>query len=376
MMIRPMNRWRSNRPALVVCCFLLLCFSFQSIAAAQVKPVKRVLIFNELGLWSPGVNIIDQQIFTTLRNSPYQIEFYEENLDTNLFPDEGSQHEFQEWYFRKYRDRKLDLIIAVGPAPLALRSRDLWIAAALIILGLLALFIYLHYSRRQLIQARDAQRRLSGLLINAQEQERQRLASELHDDFSQRLALLAFGLENASEEIPDSLPLAKQKLRELWDSVSELGIDLHTVSHRLHSSTLESLGFVPGVTALCKEFSVHQSVEVALSTDGIVGPIPSDVSLCLYRVVQEGLQNIKKHSGATRADVKLSRVENNLELTLRDYGCGFDLGAKNNRMGIGIQSMRERVRQLDGEFKISSEPGKGTSIQATVPLRPGTAPGR
>jgi signal transduction histidine kinase len=254
------------------------------------------------------------------------------------------------------------------------RNRDFLITATLIVLGLSALVIYLHYSRRQLVQARDAQRRLSGLLINAQEQERQRLASELHDDFSQRLALLAFGLENASEEIPDSLPLAKQKLRELWDSVSELGIDLHTVSHRLHSSTLESLGFVPGITALCKEFSAHQSVEVALSSDGIVGPIPSDVSLCLYRVVQEGLQNIKKHSGATRADIKLSRIENNLQLVLRDYGCGFDLGAINNRMGIGIQSMRERVRQLGGEFRISSEPEKGTSIQATVPLRPEKAP--
>jgi signal transduction histidine kinase len=605
------NRVRSNAPGLVVLWpshvvyFLLVCFLFQSAAAAQVKPVKRVLILNELGSWSPGVNVIDQQLFTTLRTSPYQIEFYEENLDTNLFPGDESQQELQAWYFRKYRDRKPDLIIAVGPAPLAFmvksheafapgtpvvfwtsteelaeppkldssftgvwgvaqpektlqvalqlepatknvvvvggtapydryletlvkksfrkyessydftyltdldmpallerlknlpphtivyhtsimqdgagtrfvdaiqsvplvaaaanapvfvvddvdvgrgtvggyvfsfelggkavadmalriikgekpenipmvrnantylfdwqalrrwrlkenelpagsivvnkelslweRNRNLLIAVILITLVLSSLVVYLQYSRKQLIQARDAQSRLSRLLINSQEQERRRLASELHDDFSQRVALIALDLECASDEIPDFLQSTKKKLLAIWNSVGELGTDLHTVSHRLHSSTLETLGLVPGVTALCEEFSARQSVEVVLSTNGVLGPIPFDVSLCLYRVVQEGLRNIKKHSGAARAEIKLSRIENTLVLILQDYGCGFDLRAINNREGIGIQSMTERVHQLGGEFEIVSEPGKGTSIQTTVPVHPETVPAR
>ena len=125
-----------------------------------------------------------------------------------------------------------------------------------------SLTVYLQFSRRQLKQARESQLQLSGLLINAQEMERRRLASELHDDFSQRVALLALGLENASEALLDSIRGAKRQLHELFDSASELGADLHTVSHRLHPSALESLGLAPGVDALCKEFSARQGIRL------------------------------------------------------------------------------------------------------------------
>ena len=127
------------------------------------------------------------------------------------------------------------------------RTKWYWVSALFIILSLSALAIYLQFSRKQLRIARDAQVQLSGLLINAQEKERSRLAAELHDDFSQRLALLALGLENAEEALPDFPRSAKQQLHELLNSASEIGADIHTVSHRLHSATLENLGLVSGI---------------------------------------------------------------------------------------------------------------------------------
>ncbi len=149
------------------------------------------------------------------------------------------------------------------------RTKWYWISALFIILSLSALAIYLQFERKQLKIARDAQMQLSGLLIDSQEKERSRLAAELHDDFSQRLALLALGLENAEEALPDSPRSAKQQLHELLNSVSEIGADIHTVSHRLHSATLENLGLVPGIGALCKEFSDRHGIEIRFSSEDI-----------------------------------------------------------------------------------------------------------
>ena len=188
------------------------------------------------------------------------------------------------------------------------RTKWYWIGALFIILSLSALAIYLQFGRKQLRIARDAQMQLSGLLINAQEKERSRLAAELHDDFSQRLALLALGLENAEEALPDSPRSAKQQLHELLNSASEIGADIHTVSHRLHSATLENLGLVPGIGALCKEFNDRYGIEIDFSSEDIPKGVRSDVALCLFRIVQEALQNLKKHSGVVKAEVRLRRI--------------------------------------------------------------------
>ncbi len=178
------------------------------------------------------------------------------------------------------------------------RTKWYWISALFIILSLSAFASYLQFGQKQLRIARDAQMQLSGLLIDSQEKERSRLAAELHDDFSQRLALLALGLENAEEALPDFPQSAKQQLHEPLNSASELGADIHTVSHRLHSATLESLGLVPGIGALCKEFTDRHGIEIRFSSKNIPKDVHSDVALCLFRIVQEALQNLKKHSGA------------------------------------------------------------------------------
>lgn len=254
------------------------------------------------------------------------------------------------------------------------RTKWIWISGLLIILSLSALAAYLLYSRKQLRQARDAQLQLSGLLINAQEMERSRLASELHDDFSQRLALLSLGLANASEMLPDTSESAKQQLNELFNSASEIGADLHRVSHRLHPAALETLGLVSGVSALCKEFKARHGTEIVFCSEKVPRAVPLDVALCLFRIVQEGLQNFRKHSGAVMAQVNLRGDGDKLLLSVRDEGQGFTTKEMENKVSLGIRSMRERARLVGGQFQVYSEPGKGTSIEASVPLQPEPAP--
>jgi signal transduction histidine kinase len=585
--------------ALIVAAILL----FSHLLFAQVdRPVRRVLIFNDFNyISSPGIAVLDQAIAAGLANSSYQIELYNETLESTLFSDDATQRGFRDWYIRKYSDRKPDLIITAGPASLAFmieshessfpnipiifcgttekmlgqlkpspyftgvwavadpertliaalrmlpntrhvivvggvgnfdqavveaarasfhnyelryeftyltdldmpsllerlkhlpsnsiiyhtsmmldaagnhfidatqsvplivsaanapifvmddvdlgpgtvggylinwaadgrvaaamalrvlngekpqdipivknnnnylfdwrtlnrwgikendlpagstvlfrqpsywaRTKWVWLAVLPIILGLSILSVYLLFSRKQMNIAKDAQLHLSGLLINAQEKERSRIATELHDDFSQRIALLSIGLENAADELPDSSAAVKWQLHKLFDSASELGADIHTVSHRLHSSTLESLGLVPGVSALCKEFTDRYGIEIDLCTDNIPRRIHQDVALCLFRITQEGLQNLKKHSGVAKAQVKLWTARDKILVSVCDRGRGFDLREIANKAGLGIRSMEERVRILGGRFEIHSEPMRGTRIVACVPLQPVT----
>jgi signal transduction histidine kinase len=248
------------------------------------------------------------------------------------------------------------------------RTRSIWISALLVILGLSAFAAYLQFSRKELRLARDAQMQLSGLLIDAQEKERSRLAAELHDDFGQRLALHALGLKAASEALPDAPRIAKQQLQDLIQSASELGADVHTVSHRLHSSTLEILGLESGVRSLCKEFTDRQGVKIDFSAENIPRVVDPDVALCLFRIIQEALQNLRKHSGAVNAEVKLIGHADKIFVSVSDRGKGFDMNDTKSHEGLGIRSMGERARLLRGSFKIHSKPGVGTRIEAAIPL--------
>lgn len=578
------------------------CVLSQSIDAAPAKEIRRVLILNLLDpLSSPDVALLDQAIVADLENGPYQIELYTENLQTTLFADELSQQTFRKSYIQKYRGRKLDVIITVGPDPLkfmaeshelyfpgipiafagsteemlggvkldgqftgvwgvaqpektlnaaldlqpgtkhvivvggmgaydryleaivkerfrkyegnldftyltdldlttllerlkhlpsktivyhtsmtqdaagvsfidatqaipliaraanapvfvaddvdigkgtvggyvlsfkeqgkiiagmvmeilhgkkaedipvvrgfsvymfdwreirrwGLKEKNLpsgsvvlyrkptwWERVKRTVPGALAIFLilacligYLLFKQKQLWQARKYQRQLSGMLINAQEQERSRIASDLHDDFSQRLAVLALDLETFAETIPESPEQANRLLHELLDSASEMGADLHTLSHRLHSSTLERLGLVPGVSSFCKEFAAQQGIKVDFTHEGIPRSVPPDVALCLFRLVQEGLRNLKKHSGALEGQVSLKMFNNILHLSICDHGQGFELNELLNKEGLGIRSMRERVHLVDGRFEISSAPNKGTKIDVWVRFHPPT----
>jgi len=243
--------------------------------------------------------------------------------------------------------------------------------SVLLLLSLGSLTAYLLYNRRQLRRARDEQARLSGMLINAHEDERKRLASELHDDFSQRLVVLSLQLEAEAQKLPKS---STKGLHAILDAVGELGSDLHTLSHRLHSSTLERLGLVAGLSAFCEEFTAQHHIPVDFSYESVPESVAPEMALCLFRMAQEALRNIRKHSGASHARVVLDSVNNCLHLSISDDGVGFDAGDPATKQGLGLLSMAERARLIDARFEISSAPHVGThvdvwtSVPAAVPI--------
>jgi signal transduction histidine kinase len=592
--VRNIRRRGLSRSAKLSVALLALCLLFRSGPGQELKQVRRVAVFYELGVSSPAVRLLDREIRAALEQSPYQIELYPEYLETTLFDDPADQQRFRDEYIRKYQHRRPDLIIALGPSPLRfmLDSHEKFFAGIPIVFGgtsesqadnptldadftgcwamfepsqtleaalrlqpdsrhvvvvggvssfdkhLEAIFrdrlhsyeatlnftyltdldtrtllerlkhlpehtivLYTHFgmdgkgaryvgasqggpmiahaanapvfgpsdvdlghgevggylhsfakegsivgemavrilngARTQDIPivrganaymfdsralsrwgfkesalprgsivlyrpptlwersrwawalslvavlclsalalnfrlkgAKDRQFALSGMLINAQEKERSRLASEIHDDFSQRLALMALELESAEEAIGASPDEAVQQVHNVLNSASEIAADLHTLSHRLHSSALERLGLVPGITALCKEFAVQHGIEVDLLTEDLSQPVRPDVALCSFRIVQEALRNMKKHSGAAKAHVRLRKVGDKLLVRVYDHGFGFDVHNPRRESGIGIRSMEERAGLLGGRFEIHSKPGQGTRIECWLPLRP------
>jgi PAS domain S-box-containing protein len=215
-------------------------------------------------------------------------------------------------------------------------------------------------------EAEQERLELAGLLINAQEQERSRLAREIHDDFAQRLAVLALDLEVTEDFIQEGA--ARGRLRKLSKEVFEIGADLHSLSHRLHSSALEMLGLTPGIHSLCAEFAAQYELEIDFVHKDIPESIHPESALCLFRIVQEGLRNVQRHSRASKVDVQLKGSAEAISLNLSDNGIGFELSSSLAPRGLGIRSMRERARMLGGTFAVLSRPMQGTQITVTVPL--------
>jgi PAS domain S-box-containing protein len=209
---------------------------------------------------------------------------------------------------------------------------------------------------------------LSGRLIAAQEEERGRIARELHDDFSQRLALLGIGLSRLWKKRPESEEEERTVVRELWTRSQEISSDVHRLSHQLHSSKLQHVGLVPALMGLCEEIGEKYGIQVEFADCGIPSEVPKDVSLCLFRVTQEALNNVVKHSRAKRAQVELCKTQNEIHLQIVDAGAGFDVEVKGTDAGIGLVGMRERLRLVGGKLSVQSAPGRGTEILAEVPL--------
>ena len=219
---------------------------------------------------------------------------------------------------------------------------------------------------------------LSGRLISAQEDERARIARELHDDFSQRLALLAMQLGQVSESIPSSNKAADKKLHTMWEGISELSADMHRLSHQLHSSKLHHVGLMAAARSLCDEIGQQHHIQIEFVERDVPEEIPQDVELCFFRIVQEALNNIVKHSGAKQAHVQFVGTTSHIRLRIVDSGVGFDPHAKSGRGGLGLASMRERLRLLGGSLALHSRHMEGTEILVEVPLaqvnRAGAAP--
>jgi PAS domain S-box-containing protein len=212
-------------------------------------------------------------------------------------------------------------------------------------------------------QAEEAVSAMTRKLVEAQEQERARIARELHDDINQRLALVAVELE----QLQDDPSEVRSRVPELRKRMTEISNYVQALSHDLHSSKLEYLGVIAGIKSWCKEFAERQRIEIDCTHD-VRSPLPQEIGLCLFRVLQEGLHNAAKHSGVKRMEVELSEKAGEIHLTISDLGKGFDVEAVKQGKGLGLTSMRERVRLVNGSIAIDSKPMRGTMIHVRVPL--------
>jgi signal transduction histidine kinase len=203
--------------------------------------------------------------------------------------------------------------------------------------------------------AEEALASVSRRLIAAQEHERTRIARELHDDIGQRLALLAIKLEQLNLNAPDLSPEVRSRMSELQKHTTDLATDIQSLSHELHSSKLESLGIAAAIRGFCKEFGEQQKVEIDFKNHDLPSPLPPDISLCLFRVLQEALHNSAKHSGVRRSEVRLWGASGEIHLTVSDGGSGFDSEAAKEGRGLGLISMEERLKALNGTFRIASQ---------------------
>ncbi len=218
----------------------------------------------------------------------------------------------------------------------------------------------------ELKQAKFELVELTERLIQAQESERQRLARELHDDIGQRLSLLIIGLDRLRHGLPMGLRGPREELDASLEEASQLATDIHGLSHQLHSSKLKHLGLKAALRELCAQVSRQHGVEVNLEAETIPGELSEERALCLYRVAQEALNNAVKHSGSPSIELELVPVVNMLQLRVKDHGLGFDVN--HYAAGVGLASMRERIRMAGGKLHILSKPGEGTEIITEIAM--------
>lgn len=211
-------------------------------------------------------------------------------------------------------------------------------------------------------------RDLSGRLIAAQEEERSRIARELHDGLNQRMALLSIELEQLKPEVKGAAPL-RQRFQRLQDQIKEISADIHRLSYKLHPAKLDHLGLAAAIQSLCKELTDSGKLKVDLQQKGYRSDIPKDVTLCVFRIAQEALRNASRHSGAHSAQVVLEQTRDAIRLSVSDNGAGFDPESDRVKQGLGFISMKERLRLVDGDLQIYSQPLRGTRIEVRVPLR-------
>jgi signal transduction histidine kinase len=219
------------------------------------------------------------------------------------------------------------------------------------VLALTGLTLGAMITERDAAHALSEHLNLGRRLLEAQEQERQRIARELHDDICQRLSVVAIKLKGSMRQ-----------------EVAGIASDVQALSHQLHSSRIELLGLAAAMRNFCAEFAIQQKAAVDFESDNMPAHVPSDVALCLYRVSQEALQNAAKHSGVLAFEVRLWEMAGEVHLTIADRGKGFDVTVARRGRGIGLASMDERLKLVSGRLSIASRPGSGATIHAIVPL--------
>lgn len=204
-------------------------------------------------------------------------------------------------------------------------------------------------------------------LLKVEEDELKRIAREIHDDLSQRLALVSVEIDQLAGNLPGKREETRSRLKQVETQLARLADDLHRMAHQLHPSMLEDLGLVAALRSHCRDLSKGEDIAISFVHHGTLKNLPNEVVLCLYRVAQEALRNVIRHSNAKRAEVSLGTIKGSIRLRIRDFGKGFRKGK--NKRGLGLLSMEERVRLVGGTFSLSSEPGDGTVIEAQFPIK-------
>jgi len=245
-------------------------------------------------------------------------------------------------------------------------------ASALLVQSGLIGGLLVQRAQRRRAQARLAEsmtqiQTLAGRLITAQEEERRRIARELHDDVGQRVASLAIGLSGLKRRLPDAEGAVRDELSQLQQQTLSLSKDLRNLSHELHPGALEHVGLIEALRGRCDAVSAEPGIPVRLDVDDGWADVSDDVARCLYRVAQEGLRNIVKHAHATRAQLSLARRDGQVVMRIHDDGRGFEPGAAAERRGLGLVSMGERVRMLGGQLEVQASPNAGTILVVTLP---------
>jgi len=228
-----------------------------------------------------------------------------------------------------------------------------------------ALISWLLYEREWRRRSQREAHDLSGRLIKAHEEERERLARELHDDVSQRLAALAIDAAQYENSPSASASTTQHSIHQALVRLSE---DVHGLSYQLHPSILADLGLVEALNSECKRYP-DEWIELRVNETDIPAKLPHDVALCLFRIAQEALRNASRHAKANRVQVSLSRVGQGLKLTIADDGVGFDPGEPRKGTSLGLASMRQRATSVRGRFEVKANPHGGTTISAWVPIR-------
>jgi signal transduction histidine kinase len=252
-----------------------------------------------------------------------------------------------------------------------------YIIVALSIIAIQATMIgnlLLHRARRRraevdLKESYDRTQDLAGRLITAQEAERSRIASELHDDVNQQLAGLSIALSNVKRQLQNGgTGNVQEEITRLQQRTIGLADVIRSLSHELHPGVLQHAGLIAALKGHCAEFGKQHEIDVNLSADADLDGIPNDVALCLFRVAQEALRNITAHAAAHKAQISLKSNDEGLELVIADDGQGFDLAEARRLGGLGLISLDERVRLVGGNLVITTEPQRGTEVRVRVPL--------
>ena len=226
----------------------------------------------------------------------------------------------------------------------------------------------LHEKQRELTRSQAELQALTARLLTAQEDERRRISRELHDDVNQRLAVLSLEIDTLERNLPTSRSTVVSRLRALRDQVAALSDDVHGLAYQFHPSILDDLGLTAALETLTEDFRQREGIDIDV-TQSVSDRVAPEIASCLYRVTQESLRNVARHAQTLRVTLSLQMIDGGIGLVIEDCGVGFEPTVSDtHRQGLGVVGMQERVRLVSGRFSVSSQVGKGTRVEAWVPV--------